>query len=519
IDCGSSSLEPYTDERSIKWVGDDPYIRNGETHKVNIAPPNLNTWDSQVMSTLRAFPTRKRNCYSIDIEDTTTVERVLVRASFHYGNYDNKSSPPTFSLQFNGNNWTQIQTSISLIEGKNINVCLAQTQPDNIPFISALEVRSLDSEAYSYIGTDYPLLFILREAFTSTNIRFPEDSFDRIWRTAAPGPNNSNGLIAVTSDSPSIIVDFDEKPPEAVIRTALTFSNSSTTTPLSSTRFADPPYHPIQFIAYFSEVIKLSPPQKRSFNITVNNNELGTIILPKGSVIPPYGRVLQVHIANVTSSTVNASYSITSTRTDDSTLPPLINALEGFIIGDKLVQGTNSNDVRVCLFISESIGFIAKSFVQLQSWSGDPCLPSPYNWEWITCNDDTDSPRVTALYLNDLGLEGILPDFSAMDALVTIDLHNNSLMQEIPDFLGTFPKLETLNLADNKFSGTIPSSISNNINLKLNVSGNPLCTNKTICKTDSVSRSPPSPSKGTSSKTLAKPIIIILLSMFFGLLF
>ncbi|KAI3929537.1 hypothetical protein MKX01_025705 [Papaver californicum] len=64
------------------------------------------------MSTLRAFPTRKNNCYSIDIEnkseDSTMVERVLVRANFYYGNYDNKSSPPTFNLQFNGNSWKQI---------------------------------------------------------------------------------------------------------------------------------------------------------------------------------------------------------------------------------------------------------------------------------------------------------------------------------------------------------------------------------------------------------------------------
>ncbi|KAI3898413.1 hypothetical protein MKW92_027910, partial [Papaver armeniacum] len=118
-------------------------------------------------------------------------------------------------------------------------------------------------------------------------------------------------------------------------------------------------------------------------------------------------------------------------------------------------------------------------------------------------------------YLSDLGLVGILPDFSAMDALKTIDLHNNSLMEEIPDFLGTFPKLEILNLADNQFSGSIPSSISNNIHLKLNVSGNHnLCTNRSVCKTDTITRSPPSPNKGKSSKSSAQPTIILLKSSF-----
>ncbi|KAI3940688.1 hypothetical protein MKW98_030007, partial [Papaver atlanticum] len=470
IDCGSSSLQPYTDERSIVWVGDDPYTRNGEIHKVNTAPPNTLPFDSSVMSTLRAFPTlQKKNCYSIDI-DTTAAERVLVRASFYYGDYDNKANPPTFLLQFNGNNWTQIQTSMSSIQykevvyslnrGNNINICLAQTRPDNIPFISAFEVRSLDSAAYSYIGSSYPLFFTTRMSFAKTDIRFPEDSFDRIWLTSVPGLKSTNGLTLVTSDSPSIIVDINEKPPEAVLRTANTHSNSSEITALGYIGSADPSYRPINFYFYFSEVIKLSPTQKRSFDIIVNNNKLDSIIIPKGPVIPPYGRVLEVRVANVTSLAGSSSFSITSKPTDDSTLPPLVNAFEGFVIGDKLVQGTNSSDVK-------ALGLLQKTFIQLQNWSGDPCLPSPYNWEWIACNNDTDSPRVTALYLNDLGLEGILPDFSAMDAIKTIDLHNNSLTEEIPDFLGTLPELEILNLADNKFTGSIPSSISNNTDLKL----------------------------------------------------
>ncbi|KAI3965677.1 hypothetical protein MKX01_010634 [Papaver californicum] len=75
-----------------------------------IDAPEVKAWDSHVMSTLRAFPTRKKNCYSIDIddkpEDSTAVEEVFVRASFYYGHYANKSNPPTSNLQFNGNSWS-----------------------------------------------------------------------------------------------------------------------------------------------------------------------------------------------------------------------------------------------------------------------------------------------------------------------------------------------------------------------------------------------------------------------------
>ncbi|KAI3940678.1 hypothetical protein MKW98_029997 [Papaver atlanticum] len=552
IDCGSLSLKSRTDNNSILWVGDSPYIQTGTTHKVNIAP-KITGWDSRVMSTLRAFPTRKKNCYSIDIKsktkggNTTTVERVLVRANFYYGNYDNKSSPPTFNLQFNGNDWEQITATdgivftevvYSLNKSRNIDVCLAQTQPDNIPFISALEIRSLDSDAYNYLGSEYPVFFLDRQAFgTHRTIRYPDDSYDRIWRSIGPLGNTST-LTRVTSNSPSINATTVDKPPEAVLRTTLTpMKNSSEKNMVySGTLDSKLPSH---FNAYFSEVIKLNSTQKRSFNLTVNNNFDNSIIFPPNPVIPPYGRALEVHIFNMT--TFNSSFSIDFSPTNDSTLPPLVNALEWFQFGPKLVQGTNSTDV-------EALGLLQKSFIQLRDWNGDPCLPSPYTWDWVDCNDDPDSPRVTALNLNNLGLTGLLPDFSAMDALKIINLSNNNLTQEIPEFLGTFPELTVLNLADNNFNGTVPSSISDNVNLKFNATGNPnlLCTPTSVCNTDPESRIPPpstgntdpesrippppstgntdtepripSPvEKGRSSKTFAQPIIILLI-MFSGLL-
>nr|XP_025697620.1 somatic embryogenesis receptor kinase 1-like [Arachis hypogaea] len=48
-----------------------------------------------------------------------------------------------------------------------------------------------------------------------------------------------------------------------------------------------------------------------------------------------------------------------------------------------------------------------------------------------------------------------------MDALETIDLHNNTIEGPIPDFLGLLPKLKTLNLSHNRFNGSIPPSLKN----------------------------------------------------------
>ncbi|XP_026397094.1 probable LRR receptor-like serine/threonine-protein kinase At1g05700 [Papaver somniferum] len=427
IDCGSSSLKPYTDDNSIVWVGDDPYIRSGETHKVMIDAPDVEAWDSRVMSSLRAFPTRKKNCYSIDIDkkaqDSTTVERVLVRASFYYGNYDNKLNPPTFNLQFNGNSWSQIITDqddiiytemiYSLNNGNNINICLAQTEPDNIPFISALEVRSVDRSSYHYVDSTYPLFFFERIAFgANTTIRYPEDTYDRIW-----GPVDTNSRVRSNSLYRNVNID-DAKTLEGLsseLTQLIEVKKSNTSSPpvyMSPKNFDNPPKvlrethlssfgnmaHtgvsdpkvPVHYNAFFAEVHRLNATQKRSFYILVNN-KLHTSIRPKGAVIPPHrGDIDEVHIFNVTSSATNSSYSIDFVPTNDSTLPPLINALEGYTIGDKLVQGTNSDDVN-------SLSLLQKSFVQLRDWNGDPCLPSPYTWDWVACNADADSPRITAL--------------------------------------------------------------------------------------------------------------------------
>ena len=162
IDCGASGS--FTDENTILWKGDTDLISNGVTHTVQ---PNYTV--SRVMDTLRVFTTRKKNCYSID---ATQGEKVLVRAGFNYGNYDKMSSPPTFDLQFNGNFWVSVNASASkmyeaiyVVKSKFISVCVAQTKPNQFPFISTLEVRSLDSQMYSNIGTNYALLMNERIAY------------------------------------------------------------------------------------------------------------------------------------------------------------------------------------------------------------------------------------------------------------------------------------------------------------------------------------------------------------------
>ncbi|KAF2300449.1 hypothetical protein GH714_013440 [Hevea brasiliensis] len=272
IDCGAS--DSYTDENSIVWMGDDTLIQNGKSQVVQTT-----SGVSHVMTTLRVFRSRKKNCYSVEVDKGG---QVLVRASFFYGNYDKKSAPPTFDLHFDGNYWVTVQTSLDqlvsyevayVVKGDYVSVCLAQTHPNQFPFISALEVRSLGSNTYGKVDSNYALHLTSRVAY------------------------GAKGIIR---------------------------------------------------------------------------------------------------------------------------------------------------------------------------------------------------------YINGYDLSGTLPDFSSMDALETIDLHNNSVEGPIPDFLGTMPNLKELNLANNAFSGPIPASISKNNKLKLMVSGNPdLCVSGKSCQTTSTA--------GTDGTSLATP--------------
>ncbi|XWS53191.1 hypothetical protein CRYUN_Cryun11dG0136700 [Craigia yunnanensis] len=477
IDCGASEI--YSDDYSIGWVGDDNYIQHGESVVVQSSKSV-----AQAMTTLRVFAERKKSCYSIGADKGS---QVLVRASFFYGNYDGKSSPPSFELQFDGNRWTTVETSSDAVVSYEaiyatkmdaISVCVAQTSPNMFPFISAIEVRTLDMKMYGHFDSSHALMLRRRVAYgTKEIIRFTDDIYDRIWVPAI----NGGGFTVLTSDESSFEDDLDDNPPDSVFQNA--FATNSTSISITLGTNLPATEVPIYMNMYFSEVTVLDSTQKRSFELYIDDK------LTSNPFIPVYGKAGEMFLTNFTASS-NTTFSLVASS--DSTLPPLINALEVFTISDELTDGTNSDDV-------EGLASLQNEFNVLGDSGGDPCLPSPYTWDWVNCTSAS-TPRVTALYLGSFGLSGFLPDFSSMTALEIIDLHNNSLIGSIPEFLGTLPNLKQLNLANNEFSGLIPSSISKNTKLKLVVTGNPdLCVSGKSCKTATADPSGDSPAFSSSS--------------------
>ncbi|XP_076881792.1 senescence-induced receptor-like serine/threonine-protein kinase [Bidens hawaiensis] len=467
IDCGVSGS--FTDENTIVWKGDNDLISSGVAHAVQ---PNYSM--SRVMDTLRVFTTRRKNCYSIEVEEGG---KVLVRAGFNYGNYDQKSTPPNFDLHFDGNFWISVNTSevkiyetIYVVKRKVISVCVAQTKPNEFPFISTLEVRSMDSQVYSKVGSNYALLNHFRIAYaTNETIRFPLDAYDRVW-----SPGNSNNLLYLRNDASIIDVDVPDNPPQEILKNAIATENTTRIIASGLGTFDYPIRYPAYINWYFSEVKEVNSSEIRSFRIYKDNVPFS---LP---FVPRFGKVLEYFISNL-SITTDTNFSLQSVG--DATLPPLLNAFELFFISDALNDGTNSSDV-------EGLASLQSAFSVLQQWGGDSCLPAPYSWEWITCNTDS-VPRVTSINLSSFNLTGPLPDFSKMDALETIDLHNNSLTGPIPSFLGTLPNLKHLNLSDNQFTGSIPRSLSRNSKLNSSYTGNPvLCTNGKSCQGNGKNKTP-----------------------------
>ncbi|XP_050371362.1 uncharacterized protein At1g24485-like [Argentina anserina] len=488
IDCGSS--DSFTDANSIKWVGDDAFVESGKSQVVQI-PNGI----SQEMATLRVFTTRKKNCYSIDAEKGA---QFLVRGSFYYGNYDKKSAPPSFDVLLDGIFLDTIQTTaedvvyfevIYVPTTGSIHLCLAQSKPNQFPFISAIEVRGLDPTMYSQFDSNYIMVNTRRVAFGATSsIRYPDDEYDRIWDPS----RDVAGVLKVTSDAIGIDGLVEDQPPKLAMQTAVTTSKTSQYLQLGTN--LPKAEVPIYITMFFSEVSLLDPlTDTRSFQIFIDDKT------PSVPIVPNYGGVTEMYITNRTGS---SNTSITVVATSSSTLPPLINAMEVYYLQGPLTEGTNSKDV-------EGLAALQEKFSILQEWTGDPCLPSPYTWDWVNCTTD-DTPRVTALYLDGYGLSGQLPDFSSMDALVTIDMHNNSLSGAIPSFLGTLPDLKELNLGDNDLSGPVPSTISKNTKLKLEDSGNPnLCASGESCKIIASKDSPSSSgSSGGQKKSSKLPLIL-----------
>uniref|UniRef100_A0A7N0TWH6 non-specific serine/threonine protein kinase n=2 Tax=Kalanchoe fedtschenkoi TaxID=63787 RepID=A0A7N0TWH6_KALFE len=443
IDCGSTAAYP-DGTTGINYVPDDEFIDSG--NKSAIAAQYKTNGLEKRFENVRSFPNGYRNCYTLRPKQEESTQ-YFMRAQFMYGNYDLRNHAPEFDLYIGVNLWTtvsfdsigEVVTAEMLhVPSTNItNVCLVNKNLGT-PFISVLELRLVDKNAYgSQTGTLNLAYRLNLGTYSEDEIRFPDDSYDRIWK-----PIDWSDTMSYLSTNLSIANNNYYQPPVKVMSTAITPKNASRWLEFYWSANIQTQYY---IYLHFAELTKLTANQSRQFDIYLNDTIFYT------GFTPAYLSVTTIYTPkSYTGTWFNFSFRMT----DNSTLPPILNALEIYTLNLVPQMETNTTDVEV-------INMIDSTYNVKKLWQGDPCAPRNFSWDGLTCSfPGFSEPRITGLNLSSSNLVGqISQNISGLEMLESLDLSNNNLTGSIPDFLSTMKSLKVLNLKRNNLTGTVPAEL------------------------------------------------------------
>lgn len=435
IDCGLPENSNYTEKfTGINYISDAEFIDTGVTKSIS---PAENITHQQQLHFVRSFPSGVRNCYKINVNIGL---QYLIRASFYYGNYDNLNDPPQFDLHFGPNIWDTVNLlsntsritikEIIYIPSKDyIQPCLVNTG-NGTPFISAIELRILNNDSYIRESIKPVVLSLFRRydlgSITNLEYRYKDDVYDRIW---SPYESSSDWRRLSTSLSNDDQTDY--KPPAIVMSTAITPVNASA--PLQFSYDADNVNDKYYNYLHFNEVEKLTGNETRAFDITLNDN-----FFYSRPFRNTYGDIWTVY--DKRPYTGAARYRFSLQKKENSTLPPILNAIEIYKVNNFSQSETQHDDV-------DTITNIKNAYGVTRNWQGDPCAPVNYMWEGLNCSidDGNNPPRITSLNLSSSGLTGKITSFiSKLTMLECLDLSNNRLDGPLPDFLIQLQSLKVL---------------------------------------------------------------------------
>ncbi|KAI9107842.1 hypothetical protein K1719_021178 [Acacia pycnantha] len=480
IDCGLLDGRGYTDDKTkIPYKTDSEYIDTGEDREISIEFISENL--ESTYRNVRSFPEGKRNCYTLrHPEGRNTV--YLLRASFKYGNYDGLNQPPKFDLYIGVNKWDTISfNNASQIVIKEIlhvppmdvvHVCLLKTDKGT-PFMSALQMRHLHNSIYN--NKSQTLALYKRLDFGSTTneiVRFGEDAYDRIWL-----PYNLPHCKPLSTGLSIDSLNNAYRLPSTVMGTAVTPTNGSD--PLEVQFDTGDPISKFYVFMHFAEIEEPQENEHREFNITLNGKLLDESL---NYVVLKYLDLTTIHNPQPITGP-NLWFSLN--KKENSTLPPILNAMEIYFEKDSYQEPTDQEDVNAIMDI--------KKAYTIKSWQGDPCAPMSFSWDRLDCRfNGYHAPRIIKLDLSSSNLSGTIREsFSMLKSLEYLDLSNNIFTGSLPDFFMHLQHLKTLNLSGNRLSGEIPLPLkerSNNGSLLLSVDGNPDLCLQAPCKEDKTSQ-------------------------------
>ena len=152
IDCGGKTNQ--TRENNIKWVTDANYIDVGQTGEIGNASAS-----GSYLHTLRVFPKPlNKSCYQLPVLPNVPY---LLRLWFAVGNYSGFKQLPSFALSIetlgmlamgkvtiSNREEPVYNETIFVSSGRVLYICLIRTSEPDDPFISAIELRTLQQGMY-----------------------------------------------------------------------------------------------------------------------------------------------------------------------------------------------------------------------------------------------------------------------------------------------------------------------------------------------------------------------------------
>ncbi|XP_056176537.1 probable LRR receptor-like serine/threonine-protein kinase At1g05700 [Syzygium oleosum] len=410
IDCGAPN--DYIDNLlNISYKTDAGFVDSGQVMQV---PSNFIYNNMQQLKNLRSFPNGTRNCYTLRPRQGMN-KKYLIRATFLYGYYDNKGMAPEFDLHVDTNYWHEVKSPnyvwseiIYVAPREYIQVCLLN-KGTGTPFISALELRLLDSMTY-HIDSGALVIKWRENVGSSVTYRHPQDDYDRIWAA-----KEYDGMTSITNTTVFDLTSGNDAydVPAEVLMSAQQVNTRKTSWPSN-------PNEAWYIVLHFAEIQVLQPGQVREFTVYMEDGSTPPTLRPRYSTP---ATVVSLPITGRTR--INYDFYNTS----QSTLPPIMNAQEIFNIINLPISQTALNDVNAMVNIKISYAIVR------DSWQGDPCAPPDYLWKGLNCTYGS-PPRIISLNLSSSMLKGGVSDsFSNLTALVTLNLSNNNLSGVIPHAL------------------------------------------------------------------------------------
>uniref|UniRef100_A0A0E0CFQ3 Protein kinase domain-containing protein n=1 Tax=Oryza meridionalis TaxID=40149 RepID=A0A0E0CFQ3_9ORYZ len=119
--------------------------------------------------------------------------------------------------------------------------------------------------------------------------------------------------------------------------------------------------------------------------------------------------------------------SVSLVATKNATLPPILNAMEMYLVKPLTEFATDPRDARAMMEVQQN-------YDVKKNWMGDPCAPKAFAWEGLNCSyPPADSSKITSLNLSSSGLAGsIATYFGDLKSLQYLDLSSNDLSGPIP---------------------------------------------------------------------------------------